>query len=60
MSAYLRRRALPVILTKRASRADGRISDSFAPAKPVPVSEIAQRSSADVASASRRIQRSRA
>jgi len=36
-----------VILTKRATRAAGRISDSFAPAKPVPVSEIAQRSSSD-------------
>jgi len=33
-----------VILTKRAARAAGRISDSFAPAKPVPVLEIAQRS----------------
>src|SRR5277367_2003244 len=36
--------SLLVILTKRATRADGRISDSFASAKPVPVSEIAQRS----------------
>ena len=32
----------PVILTKRATRADGKISDSFAYAKPVPVSEIAE------------------
>src|ERR1700689_4792825 len=37
-------RASLVILTKRASRAAGRISDSFAPAKPVPGSEIAQHS----------------
>jgi hypothetical protein len=37
-----------VILTKRATRAAGRISDSFAHAKPVPVSEIAQRSFAAV------------
>ena len=34
-----------VILTKRATRAAGRISDSFASAKPVPVFAIAQRSS---------------
>ena len=33
-----------IILTARASRAAGRISDNFAYAKPVPVSEIAQRS----------------
>jgi hypothetical protein len=31
-----------VILTKRAARAAGRISDSFAHAKPVPVSYIAR------------------
>jgi hypothetical protein len=38
-----------VILTKRATRAAGRISDSFAPAKPVPVSEIAKRSLSNAA-----------
>ena len=40
--------SLLCILTKRATRADGRISDSFAPAKPVPVSKSRSSPFADV------------
>src|ERR1700731_5267678 len=39
--------AVFVILTKRATRAAGRISDSFAPAKPVPVLKSRKRSFAE-------------